>query len=121
MKHILRFLLSMAILLVISGMYNQLVFQYRFQDALIRTLLLPFIDTTWAPSYNESKFTKIKLGMNKELVLSLLGEPLRESCLDLCEWVYSWPKDPTASFDRRVVYFNSKGEVAEIVKDVFID
>ncbi len=100
--------------------YNTYRFQYGISDALYRTLLAPLESTYWANGFSEKKFTSIKQGMTEKEVFEILGNPLRKTCVRECEWIYSWQRDPTSSFDWRSIYFN-KGLVQRIDRRFFID
>ena len=101
--------------------YNGIRFRYSLNNAVLRTLLTALEDTRWADGFSESKFSEILTGMSMEQVTSILGEPLRKTCLIECEWVYSWQKDSIASFDWRSVHFDSQGRVDSKRRDFFID
>lgn len=124
MKGIAKLFSLLGTLLFAFASYNHLIFGYGFQDTLARTFLFSLFSTSWAEGFTEEKFLVIKPRMSEDAVIHLIGKPLRKTCsddLNLCEWVYSWQSDPTASFDRRAVYFDNSGYVIKTRKDVFID
>lgn len=101
---------------------NAVRFQYGMGDAFWRTLMTPFEGTVWAPRFEESKFSKVKVGMNGLEVLSLLGPPLRKDCgKEDCFWLYTWQDTGTADFDQRWLVLDLKERVIEIRKSFFID
>ena len=51
--------------------------------------LYPAIDTRFAPGYSETAFEKVKVGMTKDEVLSLLGPPFDPGTVGQNRWHYS--------------------------------
>jgi hypothetical protein len=47
---------------------------YSAQDSFWSGLFMT--DTAWAEGYSERKFSKIKMGMNREEVRSIMGKPI---------------------------------------------
>ena len=121
MRVFFKFMICLTIAFLAFAGYVHFHFRYGAADTIVRTLLFPFFATNYAAGFSEAKFALVKAGMSREQVTSIVGEPLRETCMTNCEWVYSWQLDPTASFDRRSIYFSREGFVLRTVKDVFLD
>lgn len=74
--------------------------------------------TLYAPSYTESEFSKIEIGMSQDQVLSLIGEPLKK--LD-SHWFYTQRKKSDSNYWSRVVEFDSDKRVIRISKFYNVD
>jgi len=101
---------------------NSYRFGYEWNDALWRTLLAPVEGTIWAPQFDESKFSKIRVGMSASEVAKLTGEPLRKNCGDkYCFWRYTELETDLPGYDQRWVVFNLAERVTEIRKSFYLD
>jgi hypothetical protein len=113
---------AVSVLFVLTIVVNAARFQYGIEDAFWRTFMTPFEGTVWAPQFEESRFSKIKVGMSAPEVLKLLGHPLRKDCgNEDCFWIYTWHDTGTTDFDQRWVIFSLVGRVIEVRKSFFID
>jgi hypothetical protein len=101
---------------------NAIRFQYGVEDAFWRTFMSPFEGTVWATQFEESKFSKIRIGMSASEMVKLIGNPLRKDCgKEDCFWIYTWQDTETADFDQRWVIVDLSERVTEIRKSFFID
>lgn len=119
----MKFILILFLLFsygVVSNMYD---YGYGINDAFWRVIWAIDEGTIWAPGFSEEKFNRIKLGMNSNDVLNLLGRPLRgiEGCEKSCFWIYTMQDSPTSDFDQRWVIFDHNNKVTEIRKSFYID
>jgi hypothetical protein len=86
--------------------------------------------TVYAQGYSESRFHRVRVGMNPAEVEAIMGEPLLKGdwgCLiaspspgDRDTWRYSNQHHYTANFWRRWVIFE-KGKVVDVVSDFWVD
>lgn len=102
---------------------NMYRFGYGFSDGFWRTLMSPFEETVWAPGFSEHSFVQVKLGMEANQVLAILGAPLRkdDDCSNICFWMYTHQATGTADFDQRWIVFDKDSKVIELRKSFFID
>lgn len=101
---------------------NALRFDYGFEDAVWRTIVAPVEGTIWPPDFDDSKFSKIRIGMHKSEVKALLGEPLRKDCAEPpCFWRYTELEAGLPGYDQRWLIFDTEGRVIEIRKTFYLD
>ncbi|MGK5090451.1 outer membrane protein assembly factor BamE [Deltaproteobacteria bacterium TL4] len=117
-NHLVRYgfigsLLAMTLLFALFVPYNMIRYQYDFSNAFDRVLFYPLENTEWAPDFSEENFSKIRVGMTKKEVLTVLGEPLVRSC-ECQVWKYVWGKRRNDFLTRAVVY-GRYGKVREVV------
>jgi hypothetical protein len=79
-------------------------------------------DTYYSAGYSDSAFRKVKIGMTKDQVRALLGEPLSE--YPIVEggregWRYSWKRTDT-HYRARVVIFKD-GRVVKVRAHFYVD
>ena len=120
----MKILLIPLILLSYGVIGNMIEYGYGVNDAFWRVIWWIDEGTIWAPGFSEKNFSKIKKGMSKKEVFTLMGKPLRgfDDCnKDYCGWVYTKNDSPTSDFDQRWVFFNRRGKVIEIRKSFYID
>jgi hypothetical protein len=96
----------------------------------VRWLHLNFA-TVYAPGYDESHFRRVRVGMTRAEVESIMGPPLRrdntsQRWAHYENWIYSDPTPPGRIGDnywRRWVMFDraANGKVAVIVSDYYVD
>lgn len=67
---------KVKVLLCVGGIALALVVAWMYCHLEVYCHLYPAIDTTFAKSYTEEAFDRIRPGMTKEQVQELLGEPL---------------------------------------------
>ena len=97
-------------------------FGYGFNDAFWRVVWAIIEGTIYADSFSEEKFHSIKLGMTKDQVKEILGNPLNDEGLQKNSfWYYTHHDHPTSDFDQRWVVFDKSEAVIEIRKGFFID
>lgn len=91
---------------------------YSAQDSFYSGFFGWMTDTAWAKDYSEKKFGKITLGMNREEVRSIMGEPIWESNANY--WGYT--ESPTSThYHQRGFVFSDSGHVVKIVKGFYFD
>jgi len=101
---------------------NAIRFGYDFENAVWRTIVSPVEGTIWAPDFDESKFSKIQIGMHQSEVKALVGAPLRDKCDRApCFWRYTELESGLPGYDQRWVVFDSAGRVIEIRKEFYLD
>ncbi|WP_272120367.1 MULTISPECIES: outer membrane protein assembly factor BamE domain-containing protein [Spirulina] len=87
--------------------------------------LWPSIDTQYSENYNEENFNKITIGMPKNEVDQLMGEPLSIYQIEDGTAIYSYSSDARlkildfAWFGRSVIFRDNK--VIEIEKEIYYD
>jgi outer membrane protein assembly factor BamE (lipoprotein component of BamABCDE complex) len=85
--------------------------------------LYPSIDTRFAPGYSEGGFERVKVGMTKAEVLSLLGPPFDPGTVGQSSWHYTqdgkcfWAD--WAWLDRTVVFRDER--VVEKIARIYYD
>src|SRR3990167_169862 len=100
---------------------NSYRFGYGWSDAFWRTLLAPIEGTIRAPQFDESKFSKIRIGMSAPEVVKLIGEPLRKDCgKEDCFWIYTWLETGLPGYDQRWLIFDLAERVIEIRKSFYL-
>ena len=75
-------------------------------------------DTSWAKAYRESKFEKVRIGMTRDEVRKILGEPVWNPNVDY--WGYTWSPSST-HYHRRGFVFSPYGSVTQIVRGFYFD
>lgn len=101
---------------------NSYRFGYGWNDAFWRTLVAPVEGTIWAPQFDESKFSKVRIGMTAPDVERLVGEPLSKDCGEkYCFWLYTTLETGLPGYDQRWLIFNLKERVIEIRKSFYLD
>jgi outer membrane protein assembly factor BamE (lipoprotein component of BamABCDE complex) len=90
-----------------------------------RVVLMVLGDSTiWAPGYTEEKWRQLKVGMSKDDVQQLLGEPFAKLHRDhgnVSEgWYYTDRADLDGNFQQRRVKLRA-GVVFEVVDEIFWD
>jgi outer membrane protein assembly factor BamE (lipoprotein component of BamABCDE complex) len=117
--------LIFLLLLLLFPVFHDLVrYRYNINDIIISKVMFPFVEikTLWSEQYSENRFHKINRGMSKLDVTNLIGNPLFNEChLDACIWQYTLPVNDTSSYHRRIVFFNSAGEVTNTISELFYD
>jgi len=113
-------LVSLFLYAVVSNMYQ---YGYGINDAFWRVVWSIDEGTIWAKGFTEENFNKVRVGMPKKQVLSLLGKPLNDiSQPDNSRfWYYTHHDSGTSDFDQRWVVFNSDNRVEEVRKSFYID
>ena len=82
--------------------FNAVRYHYGFTDSLLRSVLWPLESTHWTEGFSEDSFDQVKIGMTEDDVVRLIGKPLRKTCREGCELVYTWQTGSTSSFDWRL-------------------
>jgi len=101
---------------------NSYHFGYGWNDAFWRTLVAPVEGTIWAPQFDESKFSKVRIGMSAPEVTKLIGDPLQKDCGEEdCFWLYTKLESGLPGYDQRWLIFDLKERVIEIRKSFELD
>jgi len=101
---------------------NSYRFGYEISDAFWRTLMAPVEGTIWAPEFDETKFSKIRIGMSTPEVIDLIGDPFRTDCGDKdCFWIYTKLEAGLPGYDQRWLVFDATKRVREIRKSFYLD
>jgi len=69
-------------ILSVIGILGSLVFSLMLGQATLiegKNIINPYIDTVFGENYTPNKFDQIKIGMKKQQVLDLIGNPLNTS------------------------------------------
>ena len=101
--------------------FNAVRYHYGFMDALARSLWWLTESTRWAEGFTEDNFDKVKPGMTEADVIRLVGQPLRKTCVEWCELVYTWQIGSNLDFDWRSVELGKDGRVENVRREFFID
>lgn len=119
----MKIILASILMFSIGIIRNIYTYGYGVNDAFWRVVWAIDEGTIWAKNFDEENFKKVRLGMEKEEVLSLIGEPLDKTrkCPIDCSWIYTKQDTGTSDYDQRVVSFDNSGFVSEIVKSFYID
>jgi len=87
-----------------------------------------FEDTVYGPSFSESGFSTLRLGMNKDDVVRIMGEPVRivrrsqDRTVEIQEWKGgSWHRKyirrheptPTPEIDEETYHYSRPGEASD--------
>ena len=92
-----------------------------FGDAVVFMIFLGEDKTTYAPQYSEKGFDSVRIGMPKEEVLRLLGQPLLNQKIG-SEVVLRYSSGPTdSSYFFRIVALDASGVVVEKDAHYFAD
>lgn len=80
--------------------------------------------TVYSPSYNESRFDSIMIGMSSRQVEAIMGSPLKKT-FQVYQggdemWAFSDQPTITSDYWRRWIIFE-KGRASVIVKDFWLD
>ena len=101
---------------------NSYRFGYGLNDAFWRTLVAPIEGTIWAPQFDESKFSKIRVGMRAPDVVELIGKPLHQYCgKEDCFWLYTTLETGLPGYDQRWLVFDLAERVIETRKSFELD
>ena len=122
MTKVSKFILGGVLLLVMLPVF---VFTYYFgvrhytpTDSFYCVILGWATDTSWAKDYRESKFEKVRIGMTRDEVRKILGEPVWSPNTDY--WGYTWSPSST-HYHQRGFVFSPSGSVTQIVRGFYFD
>ena len=122
MKLIRLTVIILSLIFPLSVAINSYRFGYGLNDAFWRTLVAPVEGTIWAPQFDESKFSKIRIGMNAPEVVKLIGEPFRKNCdKEDCFWIYTKLETGLPGYDQRWLIFDLAERVIEVRKSFELD
>lgn len=101
-----------------SRFFNMIYYKYDLENAFLRVLLYPIVDTKWKPGFLEEKFSNIKISMTKEEVFKIIGKPFfigEPPSTYSSYWAYTWDKNESDSaYDVRMIYFNNSDTVDRV-------
>jgi outer membrane protein assembly factor BamE (lipoprotein component of BamABCDE complex) len=117
-----KFVVCLAVLVVflpaLIPAYYYGVRGYSAEDSFYSLTMCRLTDTAWAEGYSEKKFAKITVGMNREEVRSIIGEPIWKPSSNYWGYTHS----PTGThYHQRGFVFSESGQVVEIVKGFYYD
>ena len=98
--------------------HYRIVRGYTLSDSMNSGLLGWTTDTSWAKEYSEQKFAKVTVGMTREEVRNIMGDPPCNPNPDY--WGYTWSPSGT-HYHQRGFVFSVSGRVTEIVKGFYFD
>lgn len=100
---------------------------YGIQDSgfYLLAYLTGDVRTRYADGFSEETFSRVRVGMSRDEVHKLLGEPLQRISPDWkwpeASWRYADQVTFTDHFHQRDISFSRDGKVTEITKGVYID
>ena len=122
MSKIRKLLFGGLVFLVLSPFFFVAYFgavqKYTLADSLYSVVLGWATDTEWAKDYSERKFAKVNIGMTREEVRKIMGEPIPQSNSDY--WAHTWSPSST-HYHLRGIMFSPSGHVTEIVRGFYFD
>lgn len=117
-----RFVLGGVLLLLLLPVfvfgYYRAVRHYSPTDSFYCVILGWATDTNWAGDYSESKFEKISIGMTRDEVQKIMGQPVWSPNTDY--WGYTWSPSST-HYHQRGFVFSPSGRVTRIVRGFYFD
>ena len=91
---------------------------YNVDDSIYSVVWGWATDTAWAEGYSEKKFAKVRLGMTRDQVQSIMGKPIWEPNNEY----WSYTRSPSGThYHQRGFVFSESGHVEEIVKGFYFD
>ena len=98
-------------------------YRYTVSDSYLYLLTIGRNATHYGPRYSDSALTKVRIGMSREEVQGILGEPLRRySYVETNEcWRYSLPASQSGHYHNRSVSFSLDGRVIDVYKGFYFD
>jgi|SRR5688572_12750176 len=117
-KFVIGFVLVVCLLPCFVTCYYRGVQRYTLTDSLYSGFFGWMTDTSWAESYSERNFAKVSVGMTKDEVQNIMGEPVWSPNPNY--WGYTW--SPSSShYHQRGFVFTPSGSVTRIVKGFYFD
>jgi outer membrane protein assembly factor BamE (lipoprotein component of BamABCDE complex) len=115
----------LTVLLLLSLLFFAACFAYFFWpiEGLVDNALSLAIeeDTEWAPKYSDSGFRRVRLGMSRAEVHTLLGPPLESWTRDDKRFYEEWTRSPSDTHYRRRYIVFENGTVVEVRAMVYFD
>lgn len=128
-RRVVRWSLCFIIAFVIAMLAYGLVMTLRVKvhhtaaDLFFYMLFCGEDNTRFAAGYNDAKFLRIRPGMSKAEVISLLGEPLRKDMIDGRNYVEVWrytDAPQKSNYWFRVIRFDKDEKVADSEAKYFV-
>ena len=116
-----RIIVGGAVALLVSILatdFYRRVRHYTPADVFYTVLLGWETDTSWAKDYSERNFAKVTIGMTREEVRSIMGDPVRKPLPGY--WSYTYSPSGT-HYHQRAVLFSESGSVTQIVRGFYFD
>jgi len=118
-----KFVLCLAVLVVflpaLVSAYYYGVRGYSAEDSFYSLTMCRLTDTAWAEGYSERKFAKVRLGMSREEVRSIMGDPI---CKSYNENYWGYTESPSGThYHQRGFVFSESGQVMEVVNGFYYD
>ena len=117
-KLIIGGVLFLLMLPVFVVAYYGGVQHYSPTDSFCCAILGWATDTSWSKDFRESKFEKIRIGMTRDEVRKILGDPVWAPTTEY--WGYTWSPSST-HYHQRGIVFSPSGSVTRIVKGFYFD
>lgn len=127
MKHANQSLPFLKKAIIAVGVIAAALWIFIFIAVLVSVYISPFWNTDYALGYTQKKFNTIKIDMNKEQVISLLGNPLKIYTDPYRHseeiWYYSFDKKfkqgGSNHFVRNIIFKDEK--VIRITREIYFD
>lgn len=96
---------------------------YSLSDSYLTLLTTGQNATRYGPGYSDRQLAGVRIGMSREEVLTILGEPLeRYSYMESNQcWRFSLPASPSGHYHNRSVSFSQDGRVIDVFKGFYFD
>ena len=97
---------------------------YSFEDTWksVLTTALGECGTRYASGFSDTKFSKVRIGMSRDEVLALLGEPLERWYEDNPERLWHYTLDAgKLTYHRRWIWFGTNGTVTGVARKLYWD
>jgi hypothetical protein len=98
--------------------YYLAIQHYTPTDSMYSVVLGWATDTSWPENYRESRFKQVKLGMTRDQVRKIMGDPGFVPNTDY--WGYTWSPSST-HYHQRGFVFSSAGIVTNVVRGFYFD
>jgi hypothetical protein len=116
---------ALAVLAAFSWPCVRHSYTVRDSGAYLVALLTGHVRTHYAPGYSEQAFAQVRVGMSRDEVHALLGEPLQRFSPDWkwpeAGWRYADQVTGTDHFHQRDISFSRAGRVTEITRGFYFD
>ncbi|HWN94204.1 MAG TPA: hypothetical protein VNT99_04165 [Methylomirabilota bacterium] len=126
MKHGFRKTIACGLLSLLSLMllcWPTLHYGYDVSDSINCLVTTGQHSTQYAVGYGDAAFANVRLGMTREKVLQLLGEPLKryEVYWPDYGWSYAQPASSSGHYHLRDIRFSQDGKVTDVFKVFYFD
>ena len=108
---------AVALVILATDCYRRLQ-HYTLTDVFYTALLGWATDASWAKDYSERNFDKVTIGMTREEVRSIMGDPVWKPIPGY--WGYTYSPSST-HYHQRAVVFSESNTVTRIVRGFYFD